>query len=269
MEIDRTTIAEVHEVAVASIMKTCRGIDIETSPGKWEKTWEYPDLVTVIIRKPQMQPQVSEACNFGPGFIAQYKNDLCHLKTRSEYPEGQAPEYTYPWRIFDYPTRINLVTGGVFMTPDSHGNGDGFGINQIDQIVSRLLKNHESRRALGITWVPELDGVAVKDQPCLQNVHFLIRENALHLRCFFRSHDFLGGASANWVGLTGLMELVREKLIAGGYPSVATGYPHNLEIGSLTTCSSSAHLYWKRDEKDLDDFKAMLFKKYHIFIEEE
>lgn len=52
MEIDKETIAEAHEVAVANIMKTSRGIDIETSPGKWEKTWEYPDLVTVIIRNP-------------------------------------------------------------------------------------------------------------------------------------------------------------------------------------------------------------------------
>jgi len=270
MEIDRITIAEAHEVAVASIMKTSRGIDIETSPGKWEKTWEYPDLVTVIIRRPQDQPWVSEACNFGPGFIDQYKSDLCHLKTRDKYPYGQAPEYTYPWRLFDYPREINQKIWG---------NGDGRGINQIEQIVSRLLANPESRRALGITWVPEIDGVAVKDQPCLQNVHFLVRpaedevltgpkreisdfDFLLHGRYFFRSHDFLGGASANWVGLCGLQELVVQKLLDGGFKG-------SCGVGSLTTCSSSAHLYWKRDQKDLDDFKAMLFKKYHMFIEEE
>ena len=255
MEVDRTTISEAHEVAVASIMKTSRGIDIETSPGKWEKTWEYPDLVTTIIREPQKEPQVSEACNFGPGFIAQYKSDLCHLKLRNQYPPGQAPEYTYPWRLFDY---LSRSVDDMMLV----GNGDGLGINQIDQIVARLLANPESRRALGITWIPGVDGVAVKDQPCLQNVHFLIREDRLHLRCFFRSHDFLGGASANWVGLTGLMELVQGLLVGKGYKG-------DLQIGSLTTCSSSAHLYWKRDEDDLKDFKEMLFKKYHMFIEEE
>ena len=56
------------------------------------------------------------------------------------------------------------------------------------------------------------------------------------------------------------MELVQEKLAAGGL---------GVEIGTLTTCSSSAHLYWKRDEDDLETFKEHLFKKYHMFIEEE
>jgi thymidylate synthase len=143
-----------------------------------------------------------------------------------------------------------------------NGNGYGHGINQIDQIVSRLLKNPESRRGNAITWIPSVDGFASHDQPCLQVVHFLLRDNTLNLRCFFRSHDMLGGAGANWVGLTGLMELVASKLVCNGMKDT-------LRIGSLTTCSSSAHLYWKRDQKDLDDFKTHLFKKYHMFIEED
>ena len=257
MEIIADTIGTAHEKTVARIMKTCREIDIETSPDKWEKTWEYPDVFTVIIREPWKQPQVSEACNFGPGFIAQYKSDLCRLKLKSEYPEGLAPVYTYPWRLMDYPVPSQELYRGVVV---SVGNGDGKGINQLDQIVNRLLKNPESRRANMITWVPSIDGYAVEDQPCLQAAHFLLRENALHLRCFFRSHDMLGGAGANWVGLEGLQELVIHKLIEGGYTE-------NIRAGSLTTCSSSAHLYWKRDKPELDKFKSLLFSKYHDFLE--
>jgi thymidylate synthase len=250
MLIDEDTIAVAHEKTVATIMKTCREIDIETSPGKWEKTWEYPDAVMVIIRHPQKEPQVSEACNFGPGFIAQYKNDLCHLKLRSEYPTDEAPVYTYPWRLMDYPRPDD--------DGDLVGNGDGQGINQIDQIVRRLVGNPESRRGNAITWVPEIDGEAIEDQPCLQMAHFVIREGGLHGRFAFRSHDMLGGAGANWVGLTGLMELVAQRI------GKVTGSPP--DIGTLTTFSSSAHLYWVRDWDDLRDFKKLLFEKYRMFV---
>ena len=255
MEIDVTNIATAHELVVARIMHAandeksdlCREIKIETSPGKWEWTWEYRDLVTTIIRQPQLLPQVSEACSFGPGFISQYKEDLCHLKLRSEYPPGKAPVYTYPWRLMDYPVDDE---SGVL------GNGDGLGLNQIEQIIKRLQQNPDSRRGNAITWVPTIDGEATHDQPCLQVAHFMIRSDitnpALHGRFFFRSHDMLGGAGANWVGLCGLMELVAERL--------------DVEVGSLTTCSSSAHLYWKRDEDDLKKFKKHLFEKYRMYL---
>lgn len=284
MEIDVENIATAHEMVVAKIMKTCREVDIETSPGKWEKTWEYPDVVTTIIRRPQSQPQVSEACSFGPGFIAQYKDDLCHLKLRNQYPEGEAPVYTYPWRLMDHPVVVeesNPCPGARKFS--IRGNGDGKGINQIDQIVKRLLENQESRRANAVTWVPEIDGNATHDQPCLQVAHFLVRELEeselksypeeapgnllLHGRFFFRSHDMLGGAGANWVGLCGLMELVagRLKYLAGDEKGVGPDEV-DVKVGSLTTCSSSAHLYWKRDESDLDKFRAYLFKKYRMYL---
>jgi thymidylate synthase len=282
MEIDVENIATAHEMVVAKIMKTCREVDIETSPGKWEKTWEYPDAVMTIIRRPQQLPQVSEACSFGPGFIAQYKDDLCHLKLRNQYPEGEAPVYTYPWRLMDHPIVVeepNPCPGGRKFS--IRGNGDGRGINQIDQIVKRLLDSQESRRANAVTWVPEIDGNATHDQPCLQVAHFLVRdgiddpkcpkedENTLYLhgRFFFRSHDMLGGAGANWVGLCGLMEMIagRLKYLAGDEKNIGPGEV-GVKVGSLTTCSSSAHLYWKRDESDLDKFRAYLFKKYRMYL---
>lgn len=260
MEIDVETIATAHELVVAKIMQDSEPIDIETSPGKWEKTWEYPDLVTTIIRNPQAHPQVSEACNFGPGFIAQYKSDLCHLKLRSEYPAGQAPVYTYPWRLMDYPVRNPASGIGTWL-----GNGDGRGINQIEQIIKRLQEHQESRRANAVTWVPEIDGETTHDQPCLQVAHFMLRKWSgrtvvvgkeeqyyLHGRFFFRSHDMLGGAGANWIGLCGLMEVIAGRL--------------GCQVGTLTTCSSSAHLYWKRDESDLEKFKGYLFQKYRMYL---
>lgn len=277
MEIDKTTMGEAHEVAVASIMKDkrTRSVEIETEPGKWEKTWEFPDLVTLIVRKPLQEPQASPAANVGyqAGFVAQYKHDLCTLKLKIEYSDGKGPVYTYPWRIFDYP-RDNPDCSGLHK---SMGNGDGRGVNQVRQIVKRLLKNPESRRANIITWDPEIDGEAEADQPCLQVLHFLIRlpnnEESrlgygtegvyqLHGRLWFRSHDYRGGVGNNMVGLAGFMEMLVDMLKTGGFP-----YP--LEVGSLTVSSSSAHIYWERDASDLKDFKKLMYQKYNIFIEEE
>ena len=275
MEIDQETMGEVHEIAMASIMndRRTRSIDIETEPGKWEKTWEFPDVVTLIVRKPLKDPQASPAANvgYGPGFVAKYKGDLSHLKLRSDYPRGNSPIYTYPWRIFDYPKT----------EPDwecSVGNGDGRGVNQVEQIVTRLLKNPESRRCMIVTWDPEIDGVAEADQPCLQSIHTLIRLPnkeeirlgygtegiyQLHIRCFFRSHDYRGGVGNNMVGLAGFMEMLVQNLLERGFPL------QPLEVGSLTIMSSSAHIYWERDSDDLKKFKEMMYKKYNIFIEEE
>ena len=276
MEIDKTTMAEAHEVAMAEIMqnKRTRSIDIETELGKWEKTWEFPDVVTLIVRKPLQEPMASPAANagYGPRFVEQYRNDLCSLKLRAEYP-GLPPVYTYPWRIFDYPRAVWL---GSYQGSGPGGNGDGFGVNQVDQIVRRLLKNHESRRANIVTWDPEIDGEAEADQPCLQVLHFLIRlpdveeirlgygtagTYQLHMRCFFRSHDYRGGVGNNMVGLAGFMEMLVQKLIAQEF-----SYP--LEVGSLTISSSSAHIYWERDSDDLKKFKALMYQNYGIFIEE-
>jgi thymidylate synthase len=258
MEIIAQTIAEAHERVVASIMQKSIAIDIETEPGKWEKTWEYPDAVMVIIRTPLVEPQVSEACLFGERSIQKYCEDICNLKLKREYVEGMEPVYTYPWRLYDYP---RVLPVDVADGEESHteyfrkGNGDGGGINQIAQIILRLRKNRESRRANAVTWVPEIDGEANNDQPCLQVVHCMIRDDFLHMRCFFRSHDMMSGAGPNWVGLTALQEK-----IAFGTDS---------KVGSLTTVSSSAHLYWKRDDKELKLFKKALFKKYRMFLGED
>ena len=255
MEIIKENIASAHEAIVKAIIEDGIEKDIEVEPGKWMKTWEYPDPVLIIVRNPQSEPQLSTASDFGPGFIKQYKKDFITIKR--DRASGKGFEYTYPDRLFDYPTLVQDST------PENYhyiGNGSGDGVDQILRLIDKLCANPESRRALAITWVPLLDSPSV-EPPCLQFVHFMIRNGIkaygeipgleyLHLRAPFRSHDMLSGYGPNAIGLTGLMEYVCEHL----KPRLGK----NIQVGSLSTLSSSAHIYCEAQSKELREFKRVL-----------
>jgi thymidylate synthase len=58
---------------------------------------------------------------------------------------------------------------------------------------------------------------------------FKLRDGALHLSAFFRSHDFAGAYPANLYGLSRLLTHLSEQV--GARP------------GSISTTSASAHIY--------------------------
>ena len=282
MEIDVDTIARAHEFVVKALIEDGEQQDIETHPGKFEKTWEHHEPIMIIVRSPGKEPMVSEACMFGEKFIDKYSEDFTKLTPLRG--DGMDATYTYARRLFDYP-KLERVGFDKFAW---RGNGDGCGIDQIDQIVERLSKNPESRRATAITWVPTIDGVS-NEPPCLQFTHFMLRnckyvwekldprdtrvprtprefvrthdltrvnvadedvDYYLHARFPFRSHDMLSGYGANAVGLNSLMQYVAQEL------HKRTAW--KIGFGSLTTFSSNAHLYWTRDDKELSEFKKTL-----------
>jgi len=279
MEIDVNTIATAHEFVVKEIMESGEEQNIETHPGKWEKTWEYHDPITIILRTPGMMPMVSDACMFGEKSMEKYSADfLCLTPPRAD---GKGAVYTYANRLFDYPSWVHGED-------EWFGNGDGRGTNQIQQIVARLIKNKESRRAIGITWVPQIDSKS-DEPPCMQFAHFMIRncryvwekldpnsprvpetprefvrthdlkrinaedegkDGYLHARFTYRSKDALSAYGANACGETALMRHVALEI------QDKTGWV--IGLGSLTTFSSNAHIYWVRDDHELGKFKEVL-----------
>lgn len=255
MEIVAQCIAEAHERTVDAIIDEGALTSIEVEPGKFMNTWELTDPLMIIVRHPDKGQLASEACEFGQGFIEQYKRDMLTVQKRGFV-------YEYPNRLFDYPKSEVLRTqDGVCLL--ALGNGDGYGINQIAKIIEKLTNNPTNRRSLAITWVPELDAGAV-EPPCLQFTHFIMRKGVvahgqdpdvwyLSGRFPFRSHDMLSGYPANKIGLMGLT----------GY--VAKGVSMNLNvevrIGSLVTWSSSAHIYCDAQSELLKRFTGLIAKK--------
>jgi thymidylate synthase len=251
MEIIADCIAEAHEKIVDAIIEEGAFQSIETEPGKFMNTWELTDPLMLIVRHPNEGQLSSDACEFGEKFIAQYKQDMITVQNRGF-------KYEYPARLFDYPKRKE-TNGRVWHI----GGGDRLGYNQIAEIIEKLTESPTNRRALAITWVPEIDGDAV-EPPCLQFTHFLIRRgvvdhgqdpNVWYLsgRFPFRSHDMLSGYPANAIGLLGLMQYVATQVQENIFAEI--------RIGSLITWSSSAHIYCDAQSKLLSTFTGLIAKK--------
>ena len=270
MEIVEQSIGAAHNSVMREILNDGVFKQIEVEPGKWMDTWEYPEPITTIVKRPLLPPFASDALPYGPGFLEQYRKDMITVTHSTE--EGF--RYTYPRRLFDYPVKKNMGHydfGGNDRYVDA-GNGDGMGFDQIQALVNKLVKNPESRRALAITWVPTIDAEAV-EPPCLQFVHIIVRDNlslyneqfpgaiakyedvmhgpwCLSLRAAFRSHDMLLGAGPNWVALSGLQAHIATML------SRQVGQP--IGVDQMVTFSSNAHIYVKAQSDEIKAFKKVL-----------
>jgi thymidylate synthase len=104
-------------------------------------------------------------------------------------------------------------------------------INQIDNFIIPLLKKDPfSRRAIAVLWDPLIDSnVYKKDVPGFILIDFKLRDNKLNATSFVRSNDIFFGWPANIYQIFCLVEYVSKQL--------------SCEVGSLTTFSSSAHIF--------------------------
>ena len=259
MEINEQSIGDAHNAVMKEILMDGVFKQIEVEPGKWMDTWEYPEPITTIIKRPLLPPFASAALPLHEGFLNQYRNDLLRVTPTTD----KSFSYTYPNRLFDYPIEDEA---GLM------GNGDGRGFNQIQALVNKLVSNPESRRALAITWVPTIDAGSV-EPPCLQFVHIIVRDNlslyeeqfpgaiakyddvmigplCLSLRAAFRSHDMLLGAGPNWLALSGLQAHIAHML------HEQIGQP--VGVDQMVTFSSNAHIYVKAQADEIKAFKKVL-----------
>ncbi len=102
------------------------------------------------------------------------------------------------------------------------------GIDQIQEAIDRLNNFKESRRAISITWDPNVD-TKNDEVPCMMLVDFKIRDGKLHTTGLWRSHDIYGAWYPNAVGLSNLAKYVSNEV--------------GSEVGTLTIHSISAHIY--------------------------
>jgi len=121
---------------------------------------------------------------------------------------------------------------------------DESGMEPIDQIahciIGNLKRSPDSRRGVGITFVPPIDTFATVDTPCLVSVQALQSEGKVNLFATFRSHDIFKAAIPNAFGLIAMHQQIAEE----------TGF----ERGALCIQSVSAHIY----EGDFDHAKKLI-----------
>ena len=144
--------------------------------------------------------------------------DLTALNRYAEQllsPENPGFEYTYGERLRKYPDSID----GGYAGADS---------DQLEYIICKLRENPLTRRAIAITWIPDVDRLH-EHVPCLQSVDFLYRQDKLHLVAYFRSWDVGRAMVPNVYGLSKLLDHVAEQTW--------------MKSGSLTCMTASAHVY--------------------------
>ncbi len=104
-----------------------------------------------------------------------------------------------------------------------------FGFDQIEWAINELKKSKESRRIFLTLWDPLKDSKSSLP-PCLTSAQFLVQNDSLYLTAYFRSHDLFGGYLLNTFGLQKILERAAKEV--------------GLNVGNLTTISSSAHIYY-------------------------
>jgi thymidylate synthase len=116
---------------------------------------------------------------------------------------------------------------------------DWFGVDQIQEAITRLNNCSATRRAISTTWDCKTDTIN-NEVPCMILVDFKVRHNKLQTTALWRSHDVGQAWYANAIGLTYLAQYV-----AKNTDSV---------VGSLIIHSISAHIYYN----DIDEAKKVI-----------
>ena len=113
---------------------------------------------------------------------------------------------------------------------------DWEGINQFENIVSRLKKKPSTRKAVIQLWDrADLDlDLPHKDVPCTCTFQFFVRDNLLHMLTSMRSNDIYVGFPHDVFCFTMLQEILARTL--------------GLEIGTYKHSVGSLHLYTKNIE---------------------
>lgn len=230
MEIRENTIAAGWVHAVRTILNEGEEVIIP----EYGVTLEYDEPLIIHIEYPSTDSIIDAACRFNKQFMDNYAVQLTSV-TKNDFA------YTYGNRLFDYP--VAPCDNREFC-----GNGDGCGVDQIGFIMKTLTIDPSSRRAIAITRFPELD-CETNEPPCLTTVQCKIRDNRLHMTCYFRSNDMFMAWYCNAFGLTTLMYKIFDILKLKTYPT--------LKIGTLTTISECPHIYIERDKSDIDKFRSL------------
>lgn len=196
------TLARGYELAVKYIRSVGELVITEDNSPTLES-----DTICIEVDKPMQEPRLSSKYIIKQNFADKYADALIN-GCESQF------EYDYHSRLIRH--------------------------DQIGYIINKLKTQGTSRRALAITWIPEIDQNK-NDVPCLQLIQCTIRKNKLDMKVVFRSNDMLLALGANMYALTKLQEYIADKL--------------NIEVGVYTHIALIPHIYHVRDACILEQWK--------------
>lgn len=183
-----------------------------TITGMYGDVKEVHNLAIVVENEDPANPVLPEYLNFGKDGLEHYIEGFFDTDTK-----GQA--YTYGERIFEWD-----------------------GVNQYEQMVTKLKRYPYDRGAVTVLWKPHVDNFPPRDTeiknmgqtkgwkvPCLVMLLAQCIDDKLNLTCVFRNNDIYGAWPLNAFALRTLQQRISQEI--------------GKDMGSLTTISHIAEIY--------------------------
>ena len=260
LHVSGKTLAETYEKALIKLYN--EGCRFKTQYDKPDDPESIDATMNLTIEEPMTDPMIHKAFPGGiedlREYVMEFKGFKNHWVKNMNDPEDTRWEYTYNGRLKNYgqwkeKTPFDLGNRGTVM---------GFyNIDQIEMIISKLVKQPFSRQCQMITWMPNLD-LNIFDPPCLQSMWYRMAEEngEYYLNCNirFRSNDAWGACFMNMFGLT----MFNREVIADEIQK-RTG--KKVHLARMNWQADSWHIYGK----DIKQAKERLFdrlpkdKDYH------
>lgn len=246
-----SSLAKAYEAALIKLYK--EGTRFKTQYDKPDDPLSIDCTMNITIYDPESDPMIHHAF---PGGIEDLKEYVLELKGFKDHwvknmndPEDTRWEYTYHGRLAGYGSWKELSNG-----KDSESVEVGFKINQVENVIQKLVEQPFTRQAQMITWMPNMD-IKVYDPPCLQSLWYRILEDEkgiqwLNCNIRFRSNDAWG---ASFMNMFGFIQFNRE-IIAS---EVEKRSGRKVNLGRLNWQADSYHIYGK----DIKQAKEMLFDR--------
>ncbi len=234
------------------------GVSIHTHYDKKDDNGDYIDppsreaTIEIRIDNPFNEPRISlPGFPGGPEELEVYRQEVVNgIHDRWIKPEDVTKwKYTYHERLTNYNPSIDLTSPNrALLLPK--------GVDQIEGLIDRLVKNYTDKGAQATTWMPTADQKLAKERPCLQRLWFRLLKNkndelVLNLNSHWRSRDLYKAWFMNAYAITDWQKNIAER--------VSNKMGRKVNVGSYIDISDSLHIYgsyWKED-KFKDDIEKM------------
>jgi len=215
MSIQVKTISESYEKVIRYFQWNLTNTSIiresKTEDGK--DTWQSNPLY-IEISDPCNSDWIHKNSPYGKQFYKEYIDEIVNGKNAGKF------DYDYHSRLFSYDVNTDVSVLETSIPDNDRCKGHitviqnilkQRSVNQIQYIIDKLKRTPTSRRAVAITWEPDIDK-GVTNVPCLQYIQFWIQNNKLNMFVLFRSEDMAMGYPVNVVGLVSLMIYVSDNV---------------------------------------------------------